>query len=812
MALCMTYRARFIQKRNTRLLVALWALIAFLLTPWPAAARVLVDVSHVGIPVAGVSDAVVVGGDVVRVGSWAPVIVDVSIEGESGFDGTLRIGQFDHDGDLCYDAIPVVLHGETGANKRYYLYVPANPKDGRLPFSLELVDADGEIVEVVCNGKLTTKPAPPQPPLPISHDHLVILEVSSEAIGKVINLVRSDQTQMYDRPLAIGHISPRDLPELWIGLEMVDCVIWKKARPEDLSPAQLSALIEWVRQGGRLLITAPRSPGSLTMSESVNELLPVDLGEVVEMTDLMRLRRRMLETPADTPYKKPIKAIKCTLRPGASRILFEDSVGDVLAERRVGQGFVTFSAVALDEMFSEDGSPAILFRRVFHLKTIDDIDVMVERTSLFNHVVTAIGFATSGSVYLFIAVLFSIAYVCAATFGSWGVLSHKKMLHHSWSLFGLVVCVMSVLSVLAVRAVLGIETKLHQVSIVDAVADERYATATVFFGLKTPADVSMDVWLPSDPLGDREPGPTRCFLRPLPAGSGLDRTGSFVDPGEYQLVPGSAEIKGVRIRATPKRLEGRWEGPLSGRFTGSIATRKASSERLDVRLTEDSYIVNDLGVELKGCYLLHSLEDLFSTERFIPQDRSDRIYAYPIGDIPADAARVPLYNRCYGPAGGEEKIFEFMGEHTLGKIQDNRWRNSFHGLLSAYGLGGTDEQARVTPGKEQEALLLLSTIGEFDVLRASQGSKYDFRPRTFSRDRLRQLDLRERLRRDSVYLIGFAEGPGPVRLATRKGDREYRIVTPDPNHSWTMYRIRIPVSAIVQKTNPGDDGTKQDSD
>ena len=66
-------------------------------------------------------------------------------------------------------------------------------------------------------------------------------------------------------------------------------------------------------------------------------------------------------------------------------------------------------------------------------------------------------------------------------------------------------------------------------------------------------------------------------------------------------------------------------------------------------------------------------------------------------------------------------------------------------------------------------------------------------PKTFSRDRLRQLDLREQLRPGCVILIGFAEDPGPIRLFRREGDRKYSPLEPDPRKSWTMYRIRIPV-------------------
>jgi len=772
----------------------------------PAFARVLVDVSHVGIPVAGSTDHIARGGDVVRTGAWAVVIVDVSIEGQPSFDGVLRMSQFDDDGDLCYDAVEVHLLADSGGSNRYYLYVPANPKEGRSLFSLELMDGEGEAVEVVCNGQLTTKPIPSQRPQPISDDHLLILEVSSSSIGRVLDLVQGDQTDLYDRPLVVGHLSALDLPELWIGLEIVDHIIWDEARPEELTPAQLAALVEWVHRGGTLVITASRTAGSLSMFPVLDEVLPVTLGEIGTSADLGTLRHKLLGTPEEGPYRTSIPVVRASVRDEAQVIIREESVGDVLTRMRVGRGCVIFSAVALRDLFKEEGSPTQFFRKILSLKTRDQTDVSISSKSLFNHVISAVGFATKGGVYLLIAVLSSVAYVGIATFGSWAVLSSKGLKHHSWGVFGLVVSATAVLSIVAVKAVLGIETKLHQISIVDAVADEPFGYATAFFGLKTPWDTKLDLWLPSDAITDIKPGPTRCYLLPSPVPSVYEGSGPYADPGEYRLVPASAVMEGVRFRATLKRLAGRWEGPLGGRVTGRITTRKYGGGALDWRMTPDSYVVNDLGADLRNCYIIHTVLDVYDANSSIGllSDRGDYIYAYPIGDVPSDGSKVRLYERCYGDLDDTEKVYERMGEYTLAKMQDKRWDKPYRGLLRTIYTG--EEETRVTSGSEQEALLLLSTLGEYNVFRSASEREYMMGLNTFAHDRLRQLDLREQFRRDCVYLIGFAAEPGPVRLATRRGDRPFRTVTPDERKSWTMYRIRIPVNTARQVDGKDRDG------
>ena len=58
-------------------------------------------------------------------------------------------------------------------------------------------------------------------------------------------------------------------------------------------------------------------------------------------------------------------------------------------------------------------------------------------------------------------------------------------------------------------------------------------------------------------------------------------------------------------------------------------------------------------------------------------------------------------------------------------------------------------------------------------------------------------------------MIGFADDPGPVRLFSRQGDRPYKICEPDPKRSWTMYRIRIPITVLGRPT-PGDEDAELD--
>ncbi len=768
---------------------AICAAMIVLARPNAAYGVIEVNVTRVGFPT-------LQAGEVVRSGAWVSIIVDLSLIDQQSFDGYVRVGQFDNDGDECYDSVSVHLRAETGGTQRIYLYALANPQRNQGRFVVELFSDDGEAVQVLCQGELTYQAESARQPSIVSDDAILILSLSSGAIGRVQELVGPDQLDLYTRPIHIGHMSPTDLPELWIGLETVDHIVWDDARPEELTDRQIGALLEWVRQGGTLLIAAARTAGSLKLVKSIDAVLPVDLGEVVPVDNLPHVRQALLsarkerkrrgeedDTWWETPFPAPVSVVQCALRDGALRIPDNKyNQSNVVSRRQVGRGFVMFLAVTLKDLLGAGGSAVDFFRKLFHLTVLEESDLgRPDLKPLFPYVVSAVGFARSGSFYLLIAGVFSAAYVLIATSGTWALLGARGRRHHSWSAFAVVGVAASVLSVLAVNSVRGFGETLHQISILDAKAGEAYGYGTVFFGVKTGTDRELDFWLPSDPLGATEPGRTDCFLRPIPVGSDpAEASSSFADPEEYRLLPANAVVDDVRVRATLKRFEGRWAGALGGMVTGDITVRGSD-------IMEGSYIINNLGVDLTDCYLLQTALDIPR----MAAPRATAIYAYPIGTVPSGNRRFDL-TPGESPEEGEETGTEVKARPTLKEAQE-RWGAKFRSVFSGggytWGSGG-----ELVLGQEKNALLLLSTVGEHDPS-AEAGL---FGVATWSRDRLRQLDMREHLRRDTMILIGFADDPGPIRLFRRTGDRDYQILNPDPDRSWTMYRIRIPVTVFEE--------------
>ena len=773
----------------------------------PAFARIEVQISHVGFP----SNQ----GDIIRAGCWTPLYVDISLIDQPSFDGSIRAAQLDTDGDEAYDSVEVHLRAETGGHLRITLYVPANPVTGDGRFAVELRDQDASVVQVISDGVVAARALPSESPDVVSHDDVVVLSVAEGAIGRVKDLAGAQQGQSLRQTVHVAHISPADLPEHWIGLEAIDYIVWEDAKPELLSPRQLTALLDWCQHGGTLLIAASQSATSFALTKPLAAIMPAEVIEIVSVSDLPVTRVSLLSQPVveeregssnwlGTPFPQPVPVAVGKVRRDADVVVREKLGGtsptakesDVVTRSRVGSGHLIFCAVKLHDLFSAPGTANTFFERLFHfIPASGPTQAALTPVSLYGNVASAVGFVRSRSAYLVLTVLFALGYIVAATWGTWAFLGSRGWRHHSWTAFAAIALVASLGAGLAVGAARGISDRLQQIAVIDAAAGESFGRGTALFGLKTGIDKRLDLWMPSDWLMAREPEVSSCALRPMPAGTDWRQGARFADPEDYALRPASGEVLGARFRATLKRFEGRWDGPLGGQLTAQLAVR-------DKVFTEDSYIVNNLGVDLTNCRIIQSHLDPGA----VAAERSSRIFVYTVeGDIPSDGSKIYLHRRCFDPSG-TQTLREIDSKSLLSK-RHREWSSQFAGLWAGL-RGSSSEEAQAALGKEREALMLLSTIGDFDpgALPAQLGGNY-----TLSRDRLRHLDLREHLTAGqgvkegslnpsqpagTMVLIGFARGGGPIRLMSRSGDRPFTAISPEEESSWCMYRIRLPFTDL----------------
>ena len=747
-----------------------------------ARAAVVGEILSIGFPAARGLGA---GADLIRRGEWMPVLVRLTLENDESFTGWLRLSQPDKDGDLGYDLQPVHLRRDQ--SRMYWLYAVAGLPTGRASaFSVDILSEENEPVELVCRGERTYALTPAQAPEGLSAEHYLVLSIGY-AVGSVA-LIDSDRELM--RTVRVAHLAPGQLPTRWQGLEAVDAIVWDKADPTELSDPQLRALEEWTRRGGTLVLAAGANADRVF--NKLGDILPVEVNATVSTAALPDFRSRMLNIRQEGTnwYRSPIVVATCKSAKGA-RVIHQERIersgSAVVTEGRAGRGRVVFVGAALSDLIDEGANATYFFRRLLHLRD-NPGGHGYEPRSLVAEIEGWVGFRRIGAAYLAVAILFAFAYVLAATFGTWHFLRMRGWLRHSWSVFALVGLAASLLSVMGVQAVRGVGRDLTQLSVVDIEAGRSQASATTYFGLKTGVFGSVDVWLPSDYPQIDEPRPTECVLQAMPPATAGISTQSYADPGRYRVVPSQAELLGVPIRGTLKQFQGRWAGPLPGRVTANMdLIPGGEGGRYDVRISANSTIVNELGVDLDKTFIIYAAQETYvagSTLR-VP-DWSDKVYVFALGAL-AQGESIRPAAPLYYYRDGQPKEFEDWSKNTLKQGLED-WVKGSAGFSLRDLAGGSRMWGDLE--REEMSLLVLSLFEEYTP--APDANPWSMAEAPVTSGSGRHLDMTRLIDANTALFIGFARDEGPVTLcARRSGANSYRRVR--PREALTMYRVLIPL-------------------
>lgn len=822
---------RFLRAGRAILLLTAWGLAACSSCAW---AEVIVQSVAVGFKARKAGQSYHQG--VVREGAWAPVVVDMVIENQTAFDGSLRIAQFDSDGDVAYDRVPVHLLASTGGMQRYVLYMlPSGQMDNR-KLQIEVLDEQGRAVPTIYAGLPTRIVRVEDTPVVIEENELFVLDISVGTGARASDLSDPELAGFFHREILTARLAAGDLPEHWIGLEAVDVIVWDEADPADFkTEAQLRSLVDWVRHGGTLIIAASRTAASLASSDILSPILPVRIGQVRQASRLGGLSWRLLgiarsddvASPGSTSDTliEPANVVPCTLKDRSRTLSFNEASQDpdlsgIVTRWPVGRGAVVFSGVTLHDLFTKtigggtstvrtaEGRIAQLartvefYKRILFLRRADDREEYAQIEPLYTHIQAPINFSTNTGLYMMFSFVFISGYAALATGVSWWFLRRRGWERHSWSLFAAIALAASVLSVSVVQGVRGFGQTVEQLSVIDLRAGESHGMGSYFAGLRTGTHTVLDLWLPGDYQMDREPKATACFLRPAPrvvsSVAGSSSATTFTAPARYTLAPTQAMVADVPIRATLKKLQGRWQGRVEGTVEGSLTVLSPLARRETVSLfSASSSITNKLPVDLTRCYLLFVGQDYLLPNGAHMDDvgqREDYAFAIPLGDLKSGATRsmaewTHLVERS---GGGSTPPEDTLRKYRLVEEQ-KRWQRPLRSLLGA--LTGASPAGSFDMRLEpfQSALLLASTITELPTPPSSPTAMTQTIFPVASH--LRELDLHGVLRPDTAVFIGFAREPGPIRLATRSGgsQREFEIVVPQRDRSWTMYRVLIPV-------------------
>lgn len=757
------------------------------------------------------------GEPLVRSGSWSFVEVELRYRGVTPFGGQLRTEQRDRDGDVVISVAHVALE-PNGDWRPYQLYfVPYDTSAGD-SLRVTLHDEDDELVRLRTDaGQEVAELVAPQA-MDLRSDDILIVDISSP--GKLphvalLDMYRRGETDSINRR-RVRSMSPRELPARWQGLEAVDVIVWDDADPSALSAQQIEALADWVRSGGRLLLTAGRTWRALAESP-LAEILPVRISgaeerseaqEFLDIIDNDRYAGRLDRAYARTPFMRCIMVALPESLP-----LPTTCPNPQICHRRIlGRGMVTFLGASLkqllpaprriekvardgdalsdedmkDDPFVDIGCERVVARKLLALPPIlkDNAGIMGQYADLFQTVRGSIAFESVGTKFLIFAILFAAAYTLAATVGSYVYLKKRGWLHHCWTAFGLFSIAGSIIGTGMVGMLRGITRSVWQTSIVDTKAGTDEAHAMCLFGVKTPNHTRLDIALPVGEPGvdaDQRLGPVRA----MPGSQGFEmQDARFAASSSYESLLAGERLADVPVRATLKEFQGSWHGRMDGRLEGKLVLRRPreSDSALRYEFGPGSYLRNGLGIDLKDCFLFLTTEEVAGERGQVLAN------CFYLGELPASGAQSELsdsrlrqallYQKA--PADSEDQSPRPISSLPLLSKQLEDWVGRLRSILP---MSGTLQSGRIrlTSGEDYPAVLMLSM---FDMIREETSRSVNFR-----RGHGRRLGCSFLLTRQTAMLIGRSESAPPALLEVNDNAQK-------PSRSNTIYRIVIPVEGL----------------
>ena len=427
------------------------------------------------------------------------------------------------------------------------------------------------------------------------------------------------------------------LPSRWFGYESVDQLLLLTSDPAPYhgftEQHRAAAMLDWVRLGGNVLLTAGRStPELFAPGSPLARLAP---GEFVEMIDLRQLSeiesyavasRQIAETAREA--LTPVAQFKNMAGPIDASVELGTEIIPLITRAAHGLGSVTLVSFDLDRPpFNSWNERGLLFARLLGLPTTrpageeqddrytlntlgyNDLSGQL-RAALFEfRDVSFVSFFVVG--WLIFGYLLLIGPVDYFVVRRW-----LKRPELTWITFPLTVVAVSVAAYFAAYSLKGTALRLNQVELVDVDLATNTVRGTVWSSLFSPAseayNLSLEAQLPaaptdshpaaSDPAASERPQHLLAWLGlPGDALGGMNRQGASATlpidrPYDFSLPLDAISNVPIQIWST-KSLIGRWQ------TTAAIPLEAELQEDLDGLLLGP--IVNQLDVTLEEGRVFH---------------------------------------------------------------------------------------------------------------------------------------------------------------------------------------------------------------
>ncbi len=613
---------------QTRLILAVIALAA---GAGPAAAQltypVKIEDAAVGLPAGRFGQEKDAGTQkpipVTKRGAWAPIYLKLEMQKEISVGALVRVEAADGDGLRTTLTVPLLssFAGQLPGAKldpTNFAYIPyARTGEAGGEVTVTLVTNDGKEKQLADSFKVRYQPFR-------EASSYVVLSVGSRLPGFDLPSDNANKNPQSTRGgLRGGRVetaaitSVAELPDMWIGYQAVDMVVMPTGAvpaaflaelfSETAGASQIArrdALLEWVRRGGKLVISAGSSAGALSQYKAFQALLPRPIGTnppsrnvsdlALEVTagNVSIKERLSSRTAPPAPFPVANLAPAAPGRAARTHVPVAAAPGEpdpgppVVVQTDVGLGRVTFVGFDLDQspFLDYPSRPAFwdyLLREAGTAKApasppttpVNNYNVDAEDewlSALRNHVDTFDGVpvVSFGWVALFIALYTLVIGPLEYLFLKY-VLGRLEL---TWITFPLIVASVSAAAYFTAYAIKGNDLKMNKVDVIDVDLGGGRVYGRTWFTVFSPRIDSYTVGVgPRPGVADDIPGGPAPVVGWMGGGSG-GGGGGIVSRG-YGVHTSPASGGGVTIADgldrvpiqvwSTKAFTGEWVGAVS---------------------------------------------------------------------------------------------------------------------------------------------------------------------------------------------------------------------------------------------------------
>jgi hypothetical protein len=469
-----------------------------------------------------------------KFGEWLPIFVNRENFGPD-LSGEIRVSLTNQSGQLDF-ALPAEL--PTGSRKSFTLFILPNnfSRAAKVNF---VTTQPGQAEETLLTREVKLSLLP--------NDRYLIGMVMANLEG--LGVMNPPQLEGRRERAEVISFSLADLPDRSEGLRVLNALVLNDVDTSALTPAQQTALSQWVAGGGRLVVGGGAGAGR-TLAGLPPELQPVTLTQQQDVSDLPGLEAYTgkpvrVSGPFLVADAEPVNKATVLLYRAGAKAVNSASTSDnlpLMVELPFGAGFVDFIALDLSQSpFDAWAGVTDLAQKLLSPGAAwpnflpADIAPQQMSDSQMSYTLTNLPALDLPSVR-FLGLMLA-GYIILVGPANYFILRWRDRLAWAWVTIPVLTLAFSGLAYGIGLSLRGSDIIVNQISILEAGADGQATHARTYVGVFSPQRQAYDIEVATDTL-----------IRPL-VGQGYDPWSSSVsNSGTMRVVQGEpARVRGLAV-------------------------------------------------------------------------------------------------------------------------------------------------------------------------------------------------------------------------------------------------------------------------